>query len=137
MKVIIDTNVLVSAILKDQAPEAIIIFIVKHPYFEWVLSPEILAEYKTVLSRNKFGLSEELLAEWFTTIDNNTKLLDVNISLKFTRDQKDAKFLTCAIVSNADFLITGDKDFSQAQKLINTKIISVSLFKKIVADTWT
>jgi hypothetical protein len=32
-------------------------------------------------------------------------------------------------------LITGDRDFIEAQKLVNTTIISVSLFKKLVCDT--
>jgi predicted nucleic acid-binding protein len=45
MKVVIDTNVLVSAALKDKDPEAVILFIVARSDFEWVVSPEILAEY--------------------------------------------------------------------------------------------
>lgn len=36
----------------------------------------------------------------------------------------------------ADYLITGDKDFSEAQQMIGTTIISVSLFKKLVCDAW-
>jgi putative NIF3 family GTP cyclohydrolase 1 type 2 len=46
--------------------------------------------------------------------------------LTFKRDRKDAKFLSCAIAAKADLLITGDKDFSEAQTLIETKIISAS-----------
>ncbi len=45
MKIIVDTNVLISAILRDRDPELVIQFIVEHPDFEWVASPEILAEY--------------------------------------------------------------------------------------------
>jgi len=51
MKVIIDTSVLVSAVLKNRAPEAIILFVTSRADFEWVVSKAILAEYKDVLSR--------------------------------------------------------------------------------------
>jgi predicted nucleic acid-binding protein len=56
--------------------------------------------------------------------------------LIFPRDRQDAKFLECALASEADYLITGDKDFSEGQKMVRTTIISVSLFKKLVYDAW-
>lgn len=45
MKIVIDTNVLVSAILKDRDPEDIILYIAAQPDFEWTVSSEILTEY--------------------------------------------------------------------------------------------
>ncbi|MEJ6481800.1 hypothetical protein N0Y54_10770 [Nostoc punctiforme UO1] len=38
------------------------------------------------------------------------------------------------MAAEADFLITGDSDFNQAQTLLNTTIISVSLFSRLVCD---
>jgi predicted nucleic acid-binding protein len=40
MKVIIDTNVLVSSALKDKDPEAVILFVASHPNVQWIVSPE-------------------------------------------------------------------------------------------------
>ena len=54
--------------------------------------------------------------------------------LSFPRDQKDAKFLSCALDSEADYLITDDKDFTEAKKLTQTTILSASQFKKWVMD---
>src|SRR5436190_1025002 len=127
MKVIIDTNVLVSAAFKNKDPEAVILFIASQPDIEWIVSPDIMAEYKEVLARKKFGLTQKLLLQWFQLLDGVTVSIDVNLELEFARDRKDAMFLTCALVSGAEFLITGDWDFSQAEKLVNTTIISVSL----------
>ena len=45
MKVIIDTNVLVSAVLKGREPRDVIQFVVDSPNCDWVVSEEILAEY--------------------------------------------------------------------------------------------
>jgi uncharacterized protein len=52
----------------------------------------------------------------------------VKVEVDFPRDRKDAKFLACALAGNADFLITGDRDFSEVETLGNTKIVSVSGF---------
>lgn len=92
-------------------------------------------EYKEVLSRSKFKLTDEILSEWFEIIDAFIKIIDVNLEIEFPQDKKDAKFLACAIAAEADFLITGDSDFNQAQTLLNTRIISVTLFKRLICDT--
>ena len=134
MKVIIDTNALVSAALKNKDPEAVILFVADQPDIEWIVSPAIMAEYKEVLARKKFGLPQDLLLKWFQLLDGLTVGVDVDIELEFARDRKDAKFLACALVSDAEFLVTGDRDFTQAEKLVKTKIISVSMFKKLVCD---
>ena len=134
MRVIIDTNVLISAILKDRDPEVIILFVVSRDDFEWVASSAILKEYKEVLSRKKFGLPATLIKQWLDLLERLAVLIDIDISVDFPRDQKDAKFLECALVVDADFLITGDRDFSQAQRIVNTRIVSVSMFKRLVCD---
>lgn len=134
MKVVIDTNVLVSAVLKGRIPRAVIQFIFDNPDWEWIASTEIVLEYKEVLSRSKFKLTDEVISGWFEIIDTFITLIDVNLEIDFPRDRKDAKFLACAIAAKADFLITGDSDFNQAQTLVNTTIISVSLFNRLVND---
>ena len=91
-------------------------------------------EYKEVLSRSKFKLTDKVRGEWFEIIDTFLTLIDVNFEVDFPRDRKDAKSLACAMAAEADFLITGDSDFNQAQTLLNTTIISVSLFSRLVCD---
>lgn len=134
MKVIIDTNVLVSAALSGRNPEFVILFVISNPEIEWVVSAEILQEYKEVLSRKKFKLTEEQLNRWYKIFDDATVLVSPRLNIDFPRDQKDAKFLACAIEADADFLITGDLDFTEAQTLIQTTIVSVSTFKTLICD---
>ena len=132
-----DTNVVISAALKDRDPESIILFVAERPEFEWIVSTAILDEYKAVLRREKFGLPEDLLRRWDEIFDALTTSIEVDVEIDFPRDRKDAKFLECALVAGAEYLITGDKDFTEAQKLVNTTIISVSMFKQIVMDAWS
>ncbi len=132
MKIVIDTNVLISAILKDRTPEQVILFIADHDEYEWLVSSEILAEYKAVIVRPKFKLPPEIIEKWFMAFDLLTTCIDVDIEIDFPRDQKDAKFLACSIAGSANFFITGDKDFTEAQKILNTIIISVNDFYRLV-----
>ena len=132
MRIVVDTNVLVSAVLRGREPRAVIQFIVDNPDCEWVVSPEILTEYKEVLSRRKFKLTEAVRSEWFEVLDTCSTLIEVDEEIDFPRDSKDAPFLACAMAAEAEFLITGDRDFTEAQTLIKTTIISVSLFRKLV-----
>lgn len=134
MRIIIDTNVLISAAVTGKNPEAVILFIVANPELEWVVSTEILTEYKEVLSRRRLMLTQEQQKKWFEILDAATTLIDISVEINFPRDQKDAKFIACAFSAQADFLITGDRDFTQAQALVKTTIISVSLFKRLVCD---
>ncbi|MGD0251799.1 MAG: putative toxin-antitoxin system toxin component, PIN family [Verrucomicrobiota bacterium] len=132
MRVVVDTNVVVSAILRDRLPERVLMFIVARPDFEWVASPEILAEYRAVLRRPKFAVPDSVLSQWDERFDSAIAEWSVEIPVSFPRDVKDAKFLACALAAGADFLVTGDRDFTEARKLGRTKIVSVSQFNELV-----
>ena len=102
------------------------------PDLEWIVSPLILKEYKDVLSRQVFGLPADVLRAWFSLLDAMTVMINVDFAIEFPRDRKDAPFLACALFADADYLITGDRDFSEAQKLLKTTILSVSQFVTII-----
>lgn len=132
MKVIVDTNVLVSAIIRDNIPEQVIMWIISQPLIEWIATATIVQEYKDVLQRKKFKLPAEVIDSWFRLFDEELVLVSPKTTVNFPRDVKDAKFLECALESNAVIFITGDSDFSEAQALIKTQIMSVSQFKLFI-----
>lgn len=136
MKVVIDTNIVVSAALKDRNPEAVILFVAQHPEFEWVASAEIIKEYVEVLRRDKFHFPETIIHRWVNIFATLITVVETQGVVDFPRDQKDAKFLACALSAEADYFITGDKDFDGAYKVGNTAVLSVSMFKRLVCDVW-
>jgi putative PIN family toxin of toxin-antitoxin system len=82
MKVIIDTNVVVSAALKGRNPEEVILRIASNPEkYQWMVSSEILSEYKEVLSRSKFNLSPADIQRWYRLIDAFTTVIITSICL--------------------------------------------------------
>lgn len=135
MKVIIDTNVLVSAIISNGKPEETINFIIENDEWEWIVSDAILREYAEVLNRQKLKLSDTVKQTWLNIVSEATTKIEVTVNVNFPRDRKDEKFLACALIGKADFLITGDHDFEEMQALLpNTIIISTALFKQLVID---
>lgn len=135
MKILIDTNILISAILRDKDPETVILWIVSQEDWQWIVTPQILSEYKDVLSREKFAIPLDTLQSWYIFLDRFTTLVDVAQTFEFPRDPKDAIFLSGAVAVQADYFITGDKDFTEAEKFLNTIILSVLLFKKLIVDS--
>ncbi len=136
MRVVIDTNVVVSAALKDRIPEEVILFIVGNPEFEWMASAEIVSEYISVLGRKKFGLPGRTLQKWQKIFERQLVIVEVTERVDFPRDQGDAKFFECALTARAVYLISGDKDIAGAYKMGATTVIAVSAFKRLIADTW-
>jgi putative PIN family toxin of toxin-antitoxin system len=136
VKVVIDTNVLVSAVLRDRDPEAVILFVLEQDDFTWVVSDAILNEYRNVLARKRLGIPDLIQQRWLELIGSLTSIVSVDQTISFPRDPKDAKFLACALSARAEFLITGDRDFSEARRLVSTKILSISQFKRLVCDNY-
>ncbi|NEP91257.1 MAG: putative toxin-antitoxin system toxin component, PIN family [Okeania sp. SIO2C2] len=126
MKVIIDTNILVSAALKNKNPERVVLWVASE--CEWLVSVDILAEYQEVLQRQRLKINLERRERLLNLVQVLTLRVKVDVAVDFPRDRKDAKFLACALSAQADYLITGDADYSEAQSLINTKIVSVAEF---------
>jgi putative PIN family toxin of toxin-antitoxin system len=132
VKVLIDTNILVSAVLRDRLPEKIIEAIIARPHIQWIVTTAILAEYKSVLARPRFAIPAAELERQFALIDRATQQISVTETFDFPRDRKDAKFLACATAARADYLITGDRDFADAQALIETGILNPGGFARVI-----
>lgn len=77
MRVVIDTNVVVSAIFRDRKPEEVIMFVRRQPQLEWVASAEILAEYTDVIQRKKFNLPHTIIARWIEIFSEVIRVVGV------------------------------------------------------------
>jgi putative PIN family toxin of toxin-antitoxin system len=108
MRILIDTNVLFSALLfPNSKPAKALFHVVDH--YEVVLCDRNVAELREILNRKapKYlpdaeVLLAELHYELIPAIDHAEKLI---------RDAKDQPILNAAIVTDVDMILTGDKDF--------------------------
>src|SRR5436853_321216 len=111
MKIVLDTNILLSAAWRDRLPEIVVLYVATDPNCEWIVTAPIVSEYISVLQRPKFHLSGELLQRWSDLIEMRTIVIPTpDVATPRLRDPADAIFLAAAIASEVDFLITGDYD---------------------------
>ena len=73
---VIDTNVLVSAMLKWDSVPGNIMELAFGGSIVPILNESILAEYREVLSRPKFHLSEDIINDVIDTINENALYVD-------------------------------------------------------------
>ena len=114
MKIIIDTNVLVSGILWENTESLILNEIVNHN-FEGIASPEIIDEYKHGLTKALYKTNKELKYD-FARLLESFNVFNCNTKIFICRDYKDNKFLGCAIDTQAYYIVSGDKDLLSIQE---------------------
>ena len=66
---VIDTNVIVPALLKWNSVPGVVLQAVFNGFVVPVYNEEILNEYRNVLKRPKFGFSKELISETISQIE--------------------------------------------------------------------
>lgn len=134
IRVVLDTNVLISAALKGGLPQAVVRYVTQAPDCEWVASPSILREYREVLARPKFHLTPSEILTWHTLLERVTTLVVPDQTIPWKRDPKDARFLECALAASADYLVSGDQDLHAAHSQIATQILSPQAFHQQVVQ---
>ena len=129
MRIILDTNVLVSAfVFRGKRFYAVIDHIVA--YHELVLPTYVADELKDVINRKFPNMASEL--DSFLTTLSFTLAYTPNqlpTGLFEIRDISDAPVLYTAIIEGVDILLTGDKDFDDVD-IEMPEIMTVAEFEK-------
>ena len=126
-RVVLDTNILVSALLKAGSLPARVLDLVIGGSIILLLDDRILYEYREVLRRPKFGFEEELVDELLATLDRMGEFIPSTPLYLTIRDPGDLPFLEVAVCGKADALITGNiRDYGQTPP--GLKILTVAEF---------
>jgi putative PIN family toxin of toxin-antitoxin system len=129
IRVILDTNVLISALLFSGEPGRIVERW-KSGAFVPVFSRDTFDEFRKVLSYPKFSLTVQEIA---TLIEDEVlpfcEVVEIGEEiLGVCRDPADDPFLSCAVAADADFIISGDKDLLALGSFRNIPIVTVAAF---------
>lgn len=129
IKFVIDTNVIISAILFSNSLPAKAINLAKQLGII-ILSEVIFEEIQNTLSRDKFNryLSFENRRKLLNKLLLDSELIIITEQIFVCRDYKDNKFLELAVSGKADFIITGDNDLLVLNPFRNIQIITVNEF---------
>ena len=111
LRVVLDTNVIISGLISHKGPPAVILKALKAGAFILVTSPAINKEILEVMDRprlrDKYGLTEHMFDIAFILWEQAEVITDLPV-VKASKDPDDNKFLEAAHGGLAHYLVTGD-----------------------------
>lgn len=114
MRVVLDTNQHISAIIRPTGHPAQIVKLWRIGLIELAISPPILEEFEIVVHRpriqRKYNLSDANIAEYLEVLRTFTILVPGTITINAVPDDPDDNIIiACAIEAEADVIISGDQ----------------------------
>ena len=130
MRVVADTNILVSALLFGGTPEQVFIAGLRGE-IQLLTSPSLLKEFEKVL-KEKFKLNIHLVREIIEEVREVAEIVEVSSHIQaISYPDEDNRVLECAIDDKADFIVTGDtRHILPLKEYGGIKILSPSEFLK-------
>lgn len=122
-RVVLDTNVVVSALLKSQGLEDQVLRLALAGRLLLCTSPAVLEEYARVLPSPKFKLRPEEIATTLEHLEGASSLFHPAQTLKISGHESDNRFYECAEAAQANFLVSGNlKHFKKDYK--GTRVVN-------------
>lgn len=128
-RLVIDTNVFISAILFDGLPEKVIDLVKKREVL-LIVSPEIEAEILRKI--HQFPVTADMVEDLMFILEETVIKVAPPRRLSICRDPKDNMFLEAALEGEADFLITGDKDLLTLKRFNGVPIVKPRQFLEAI-----
>ena len=134
MKVVFDTNVLVSAFVTDGVCSKLL-GRARRRQFQLITCPFILKELEAVLLKKLSATKGEtrqvlrILAEAISAL-----VQPVQPVSGICRDPDDDPILSCARAASADYLVTGDSDLLELREFQGTRIVAPRDFELLLED---
>lgn len=129
MKIVIDTNIIASAIFFGGKPGELVRLLMQDK-LEVYVSPEIIEEYQATGSELKARYPGKNLRTALPWIISKCTLVEPGSDIHICRDPDDDKFLDCAVDGGCVLITTGDKDLLSIEEYSGIKIVTVSEFFK-------
>jgi len=114
MRIVLDANVFVSALISAKGAPAQIIRYWQAEKFDAVVSPAILRELDRVLHypklQQRYHLPEELVERFLQLLTRQAiEVVPSQVVTVIERDPADNRYLECALAGDASVIVTGDQ----------------------------
>lgn len=130
MKVVLDTNIFISAFVipQSQGEKAILTTIQNED--ELLISRDIIDEILTVLAA-KFSRDREAISHIAIYLSDIARIVKPLSKIHVLKDDPDNRILECAIAGKADVIVTGDKEMLRLKEYEGIKIITLKEYLKL------
>jgi len=135
VRIVIDTNVLISATFWTGNPKQLLNRVRKKE-FVLLTSQILLNELKEILIRpdKPFKLSEEEAEHVVNRIRSLAEIVRTHSFVKICRDEQDNRVLECAVDGGADWIISGDAHLLELQSFQGVRIGTVGDFLSCIGQ---
>ena len=135
MRIVLDTNVLVSGLLTPFGSSGEIVRMVFSGELILCIDARILSEYKEVLNRPKFNFDKNKIAILIDFIMQYGQVVSSSPLKRPLPDPDDEPFLEVAIAGKVKILITGNKVHYPSVSRKGIKVLSPSEFIELLRKT--
>jgi len=133
LRVVVDTNVFVSAFLAHGKPAELIVKLLKD--HEVILSNAIVDEFKEVFLDEEFNVKNADIERFLANTLRKAKLVKPRSHYRIvSQDPDDNAIVNTACKGKANYIVTGDKDLLKIRAFKRTEIVSVTEMMKIVEE---
>ncbi len=136
MRIVIDTSVLVSGLIRPQGIPGDVLRFLRNGKFTALYSNETIMEIVDVLGRNKFRQKYHIEPDDISALINLIRLrgeaIVPEVTITDCRDPKDNKFLEVALTGGADYLVSGDSDLLSMNPYQSIPILNPAEFLAVI-----
>ncbi len=127
MKIVIDTNIVISGLFFGGYPRKVVESVVNNEFSAYASKP-IIDEYLEIVDEminNKGGgLNKNILMPFI----NKLNIINPTTTIRTCRDKDDNKFIECALDSKSQYIISGDRDLLDLKTFKHISIITAHEF---------
>ena len=134
MRIVIDTNVVASAIFFGGKPRHLIERVMDG-YVHVFATKEIIDEYRDTVDYLHHKYANNSMNPALNLIIRKIKLIEGKASVDVCRDPDDNKFIECAIDAKCFYIVSGDKDLLSIGIYDDIQILTVSEFLGLLETT--
>lgn len=131
MRIVIDTNVVASAIFFGGRPAALLRMVITRT-LSAVATEEIVDEYQETVNYLMKKYSEKLDEFSLIPVVSAMEIIPASHNIHVCRDPDDDKFISCAVDGQCYYIVSGDKDLLTLGNYENIRILTVSEFMKMI-----
>ena len=128
MRILLDTNVIISALLFGGKPRTMLQSVIKKQHVA-VTSPVLLSELSDVL-RKKFGFTKEKIAAVDQQLRKQCQVVFPTETIDVLSDMPDNRVLEAAVEGECEMIVTGDTDLLVLKKYRAIRILTPDEFLK-------
>ena len=132
MRIVIDTNIVASAIFFDGRPRQLLELLLQRELSAYVCR-DIVEEYQETIEYLKRKYPNKPITVPLTQIIAACNMVEPTSVVKACRDPDDDKFIACALDSRSLYIVSGDKDLLAVRQYQDVRVVTVAEF---FSDIW-